>query len=164
MSKAESRETLVGVVTLLVVVAVLTFVALGNRVDRTADDAAAVYSAAFARADGLHTGAPVRLAGVTIGRVGEVKLDERFRAIMTLVLTQDIPLPDDTAAVIETDGVFGTKYVELQPGGSEDLLKPGDRIGYTQDSVIIEDLIAKIVAQAKAAAKTAAKTDAAGPN
>jgi len=138
----------------------LLLTALGNRAGEQAQDAAASYVAEFTRADGLDTGAPVRLAGVQIGSVGEVKLDERYHAIMTLILTQNIPLPDDTAAIIETDGVFGGKYIELQPGGSADMLKPGGRIGYTQDSVIIEELISKIVAQAKAATKP--KPDANG--
>ncbi len=157
MLKAESREKLVGVAALLVAVAGLTFTALGNRLDKKGDKAAATYIAEFSRADGLHQGAPVRLAGVNIGSVGHVRLDERYRAIMTLILNKNIPLPEDTAAIIETDGVFGSKYIELQPGGSQDYLKSGGRIGFTQDSVIIEELIGKIVEQAKAAAKTAAK-------
>jgi phospholipid/cholesterol/gamma-HCH transport system substrate-binding protein len=157
MHKIESREKFVGVVALLVAVAALTLTALGNRLDKKGQDAAATYTAEFGRADGLHQGAPVRLAGVNIGRVGDVRLNERYQAIMTLILNQNIPLPNDTAAIIETDGVFGSKYIELQPGGSEVQLKSGERIGYTQDSVIIEELIGKIVAQAKAAAKTATK-------
>jgi phospholipid/cholesterol/gamma-HCH transport system substrate-binding protein len=159
MLKAERRETLVGVAALAVAAAGLVLTALGNRINEKAQDAAASYTAEFSRADGLHTGAPVRLAGVRIGSVGDVKLDAGYRAIMTLILTQDIPLPDDTAAIIETDGVFGSKYIELQPGGSLDMLKPGGRIGYTQDSVIIEELITKIVEQAKAATKAKPATD-----
>jgi len=153
MLKAERRETIVGIVALLVAVSVLTLTALGNRADHSGANAAASYIAEFNRADGLREGAPVRLAGVQIGSVGKVALDERYRAVMTLVLDQNIPLPDDTAALIETDGVFGGKYIELQPGGSETNLKPGGKVGYTQDSVILEELITKIVEQAKAAAK-----------
>jgi phospholipid/cholesterol/gamma-HCH transport system substrate-binding protein len=150
MTKAESRETSVGVAALLVAVVALTLTALANRRDDQSQNAVATYVAEFARADGLNQGAPVRLAGVNVGSVSAVSLDERYRAVMTLVLTQDVPLPDDTAAIIETDGVFGTKYIELQPGGSTDNLKSGARIGYTQGSVIIEELITKIIEQAKA--------------
>ena len=164
MPKAESREKLVGIAALLVAVVGLTLTALGNRLDNKNQNAAATYTAEFTRADGLHQGAPVRLAGVNIGTVGSVRLDERYRAIMTLIVNQNIPLPDDTAAIIETDGVFGTKYIELQPGGSQDMLKSGGRIGFTQDSVIIEELIGKIVEQAKAAAKTAAKATISNEN
>lgn len=153
LAKSDRRETYVGMLALVVAIGALTLTALGNRVDHKAQRFAASYTAEFTRADGLHKGASVRLGGVKIGTVGDVKLDQRYRAIMTLFLTQNIPLPDDTAAIIETDGVFGSKYIELQPGGSETQLKPGSRIGYTQDSVIIEELVGKIVEQAKAAAK-----------
>ena len=160
MHRVENREKLVGVIALYVGVLVLTLTALGNRQESQDEVAAATYTAEFKRADGLHQGAPVRLAGVNIGRVGDVRLDQRYQAIMTLILNQNIPLPDDTAAIIETDGVFGSKYIELQPGGSEDLLESGGRIAYTQDSVIIEELISKIVQQAKAAAKASDKAKA----
>jgi phospholipid/cholesterol/gamma-HCH transport system substrate-binding protein len=159
MPKAESRETLVGSLALVVAVALFALTALANRVDQKNQNAAARYTAEFARADGMHVGAPVRIAGMEIGNVGDVRLDGGYRAILTLVLNQNVPLPDDTAAIIETDGVFGSKYIELQPGGSEDLLKPGSRISFTQDAVIIEDLIAKIVAQAKANTKPVATTE-----
>ncbi len=164
MSKAERRETLVGILALLVVVTGFVLTAMGNRVNERNQATGAQYIAAFNRADGLHEGADVRLAGVKIGSVGKVDLDDKFRAVMTLVLDQHIPLPDDTAALIETDGVFGGKYIELQPGGSEDNLKPGARVPYTQDSVILEDLIVKIVEQAKGAAKKAAADKGAQPN
>jgi len=163
MPKVERRETFVGIIALLVAVTVLGLTALGNRADQQGKAAVATYIAEFTRADGLHQGAPVRLAGVNIGRVGDVALDQRYRAVMTLILDQNIPLPDDTAALIETDGVFGSKYIELQPGGSADNLKPGGKLGFTQDSVILEELITKIVEQAKAAAKKPA-ADAAQPN
>lgn len=153
MSLTEKRETLVGVVALTVIVAVLTLTALGNRASQHAKDGRVTYTAEFTRADGLRIGAPVRMAGMNVGEVGEAALGRRYQAIMTLVLNDNIALPDDTAALIETDGVFGSKYVELQPGGSEDNLKPGARISITQDAVVLEELIAKIVAQAKAAVK-----------
>jgi phospholipid/cholesterol/gamma-HCH transport system substrate-binding protein len=164
MSKAERRETLVGILALLIVVTGFVLTAMGNRVKERNQTAGTQYTAAFNRADGLHEGADVRLAGVKIGTVGQVDLDDKFRAIMTLELAQPVPLPDDTAALIETDGVFGGKYIELQPGGSEENLKPGARVPYTQDSVILEDLIVKIVEQAKGAAKKTAAENAAQPN
>lgn len=155
MAKAERAETSVGIVALLVAVAGLTLTATANRVRTSAEGAAIAYTAEFARVDGIHNGAPVRLAGVTIGKVEDLKLDGRYRAVATLVLDRDIPLPSDSAASVETDGIFGSKYIELQPGGSEENLKHGGRISFTQDSVIIEDLIARIVQQAKANKKAA---------
>jgi phospholipid/cholesterol/gamma-HCH transport system substrate-binding protein len=55
----------------------------------------------------------------------------------------------DTAALIHTDGLLGSKYIELQPGGEDKLVKPGGAVIYTQDAVDIIDLLEKIVDQAK---------------
>lgn len=65
--------------------------------------------------------------------------------------------------MIETDGLFGQKYVELRPGGSDRNLKNGARISFTQDAVILEDLVALIVQRAKAAQAAAAAPSAEAP-
>lgn len=162
LSKTERREYQVGVVTAVVLSAVLIFTALANRAGQKSGESGFTLTAAYARADGIHIGSPVRVAGITIGSVTSSKLDDQQRAVLTFSLTQPVPLPDDTAAVIETDGIFGTKYIEFRPGGSEDMLKSGARISYTQDSVIIEDLVSLIVRQAKSAKGVA--DPAANPN
>ena len=149
LSKTERREYQVGVVTAVVLAAVLVLTALANRSGQKPGENGFTLTAAYARADGIHIGSPVRVAGINIGSVSSSKLDAQQRAVLTFSLTQPVALPDDTAAVIETDGIFGTKYIELRPGGSEDILKSGAPISYTQDSVIIEDLVALIVRQAK---------------
>jgi len=157
LSKTERREYLAGVVTAAALACVLVFTALANRGAQTGGKGAFVLTAAFNRADGVHVGSPVRVAGVNIGTVSSSALDEQQKAVLTFNITQPVPLPDDTAAVIETDGIFGTKYVELRPGGTEDMLQSGGRMSYTQDAVIIEDLVALIVQRAKdARAKSAA--------
>ncbi len=155
MGKAERTETTVGVVAVLVGLAVMAIAATANRLRGEADASALSYTADFARIDGIKVGAPVRLAGVNVGTVTGLSLDQRFRAVATLTFDREVPLPDDSAAVIETDGIFGSKYVEVQPGGSEVALKRGGMIGFTQDSVIIEDLVSRIVQQAKATQKAA---------
>jgi phospholipid/cholesterol/gamma-HCH transport system substrate-binding protein len=152
LSKTERREYQVGVLAAATLAAVLVLTVLANR-SAQAPSAAGNFTltAAYNRSDGIHIGSPVRVAGMEIGAVSAAALDDQQRAVLTFSLTQPIGLPDDTAAVIETDGIFGTKYIEFRPGGSEDMLKSGDRVAYTQDSVIIEDLVALIVRQAKGA-------------
>lgn len=86
-----------------------------------------------------------------MGTVEDMRLTDRYDAQVRLLVRDDLPLPDDTAAIIETEGLFGGKYIELQPGGGFDNLRPGDTISYTQDAVILEELLAKIIARAKAA-------------
>ncbi len=149
LSKTERREYLVGIAAFGVLAAALTFTALANRGKQPTETAALVLTAAFERVDGVHVGSPVRVAGINVGTVTAAGLEDNSGAVLTLSITQAINLPDDTAAVIETDGIFGTKYIELHPGGTEDMLKTGARMSYTQKSVIIEDLVALIVQRAK---------------
>ena len=151
MSRTERREYLVGVLAFLVLATVLIFTALANRRGPTDQKGMITFTAEFGRADGIYVGAPVRIAGVEVGEVTRASLGPNRRAVLTLALRQSVPLPNDTAAVIETDGVFGPKHVELRPGGDEKNLEPGGRFAYTQDSVIIEDLISMIVDRAKVA-------------
>lgn len=106
----------------------------------------------FKQADGVGLGSEVRLAGLPVGRVVGHTLDEHYRAVLTVRLDRDdIILPEDTAAKIETDGLLGAKYIELEPGGAFDMLSSGDRLSYTQDAVIVEELLATIVSRAKVA-------------
>ncbi len=160
MSAVERREYLVGIVTAMVLIALFLLTALANRRAQDADaDQRFVLTADFARADGIYTGSPVRVAGMKIGEVTKAIL-ENGRAVMTLRFTTPVPLPEDTAAVIETDGLFGSKYIELRPGGDDKMLASGARIPYTQDSVILEDLIAMIVSRAKSrAASSSGKSE-----
>ena len=160
MSRTERREYLVGVLAALILGTILVFTALANR--RALHDPVGAFSltAEFSRADGVYVGTPVRLAGIPIGAVTKADLKEGHRAVLTLRLNQPLALPQDTAAVVETDGVFGTKHIELQPGGAEETLKPGARMAYTQDSVIIEDLIGHIVQEAKATRAAAQRSAA----
>lgn len=143
------RETAIGAG---VLGALLLAVALNAVSSDGRGDAATGYplKAVFQRTDGLAVGAQVRLAGIPVGQVVEQVLDDRYRAHVTLAIDSGLELPEDSSAVIETDGLLGGKYIELQPGAAEEMLGPGGRIEYTQDAVVIEDLLARIVAQAKA--------------
>lgn len=143
------RETAIGA---SVLGALLLALALNAVKDEGRGGAASGYTveAVFRRTDGLAVGAQVRMAGVPVGRVAEQVLDEHYRAHVTLAIEAGLDLPLDSSAVIETDGLLGGKYIELQPGAAEEMLPPGGTIEYTQDSVLIEDLLARIVAQAKA--------------
>ncbi len=156
MSAAEQRETLVGAVAAVVLAAGLVVVALTNRAAQDTDEGLFHLVADFERVDGVRLGTPVRVAGLDVGAVAQMNVDGRGRAVLAFRFDSTLDLPDDTAAVIETDGLFGEKYVELRPGGSERNFKSGGRISFTQDAVILEDLVALIVQRAKAAQAAAA--------
>lgn len=103
----------------------------------------------FQRTDGLSEGAEVRLAGIPVGKVTSMILNDRFQSKVILQLDDDILVPEDSAAVIHTDGLFGGKYIEIEPGGALDSLQDGDSIAYTQDSLVVGDLLERLTAMAK---------------
>jgi phospholipid/cholesterol/gamma-HCH transport system substrate-binding protein len=101
----------------------------------------------FHRADGIGVGSDVRLGGVSVGKVIKQSLDDQFRAVITMRVAADLAVPEDTAALVQTDGLLGGKFIALQPGGDEANLKPGQELHYTQDSMQLEDLLEQIIAQ-----------------
>lgn len=100
--------------------------------------------ASFASVSGLKVGAPIEIAGVAVGRVGEIKLDSS-RAKVFLHLNESVQLGDDVIASIRTKGLIGEKYLRLTPGISEDWLVAGDEISDTEPVVDLEDLIGKFI-------------------
>ncbi len=160
MSRTERREYIVGTVTAGTLAAVLVLTAFANRQLVSLDDGLFRLTADFGRADGIYVGSPVRIAGLDVGTISDMALNEQSQAILTFQFDGEILLPEDTAAVIETDGIFGSKYVELYPGGTDETLASGARISYTQDSVILEDLIALIVERARATSRTESANEA----
>jgi phospholipid/cholesterol/gamma-HCH transport system substrate-binding protein len=100
--------------------------------------------AVFSSSGGLKTGSSVVIAGVDIGRVKQVILDD-YRARVTMIIPSDVKIQEDAIASIKTKGLIGEKYVEISPGGMEENIKPGGVIRDTQPPVDIEQLISKFV-------------------
>ncbi|MBW6417003.1 outer membrane lipid asymmetry maintenance protein MlaD [Celeribacter sp. PS-C1] len=103
-------------------------------------------TASFRSAEGISTGTDVRLAGVKIGTVTALDLNrDTFRAEARLTLDGDVALPDDTAAMISSEGLLGGNFVELVPGGSMFNFEDGQVIADTQGSVSLINLLLKFV-------------------
>jgi phospholipid/cholesterol/gamma-HCH transport system substrate-binding protein len=101
--------------------------------------------ARFANAGGLHPGSSVLLAGVTVGRVEEVRMDPSdYSAIARLRVSAKLRLPTDSMASIKTAGLIGDKYVSLSPGADDTYLAPGTRITMTESAIDLESLIGKM--------------------
>ena len=103
----------------------------------------------FNRAEGLSVGSDVRVSGVVMGKVAATELGPDFRAVVTLRLKKEMELPVDTAAAIRSDSLLGNKFVELNVGGDEEMLKPGGEITYTADSLTFNALMELILNQAR---------------
>lgn len=102
--------------------------------------------AAFPNVEGIETGSEIRMAGVPVGRVTEISLNpETYLAEAKLRLRDGVLLPTDSAAVIQSDGLLGGAYLELQAGGSLDNLAPGDEIEDVQGAVSLLSLMMKFV-------------------
>lgn len=102
--------------------------------------------ASFRSVDGIRVGSDVRLAGMKVGSISELKFNpETFYADATIQLRKDVLLPDDSAILISSEGLLGGNYVEIQPGGSLDNLAAGGEIEDTQGSVSLVSLLMKFV-------------------
>ncbi len=99
----------------------------------------------FDEIGGLKPRAQVVISGVKVGQVAAIDLDPSFRARVTLDVDPHLALPVDTSASIMTSGILGDRYISLQVGGESEMLKPGDRIAFTESAVILERLIGKLV-------------------
>jgi len=100
--------------------------------------------ASFSNGSGLRRGTPVVIAGVEIGRVASVGLED-YEAKVRLVVQPGVVLQGDTIASIKTKGLIGEKYIELTPGASEKTIQPGGVVRETQPAMDLEALIGKYI-------------------
>jgi phospholipid/cholesterol/gamma-HCH transport system substrate-binding protein len=107
-------------------------------------------TAEFDNIGDLKVGAPVTMAGVTIGEVEGIHFDSKtYRAVVGLrVDPQYNQIPDDSYASIQTQGLLGGKYVGFSPGGSDTYFKNGSQVQETQSALVLESLINKFFTSA----------------
>lgn len=102
--------------------------------------------AAFENIGGLKPRAPVKSAGVVVGRVEGIRFDSAtYEAIVSLNVDKSYQFPADTFANIYTAGLLGEQYIGLEAGGDEEVLKNGDKIAHTQDAVVLEKMISQFL-------------------
>ena len=139
-------EILVGLFVLLGLAA-LVFVALkaANLTSFSNGDTYTL-SARFDNIGGLKARAPVRSAGVVVGRVTSIGLDPKtYQGVVTMEVNKGFDFPKDTSAKILTAGLLGDQYIGLEPGGDTANLVPGDVIKQTQSAVVLENLIGQFL-------------------
>jgi len=105
-----------------------------------------VVTANFENIGGLKPRAPVKSAGVVVGRVGAISFDAKtYEAVVSLNIDKRYNFPKDTFANIYTAGLLGEQYIGLEAGGDESNLQNGDKITQTQDAVVLEKLISQFL-------------------
>lgn len=102
--------------------------------------------ARFDNIGGLKARAPVRSAGVVVGRVTSIALDAKtYQGVVTLAVNRGVEFPKDSSAKILTAGLLGDQYIGLEPGGDTANLVAGDTIKQTQSAVVLENLIGQFL-------------------
>ncbi len=100
----------------------------------------------FNNIGGLKPRAPVKSAGVTVGRVARIQLDNKsYRANVRLYIDQRYQFPRDSSARILTAGLLGEQYIGITPGGDEQMLPSGGTITMTQSAIVLENLISQFL-------------------
>jgi phospholipid/cholesterol/gamma-HCH transport system substrate-binding protein len=123
-------------------------------------------TAQFDNIGGLKVRAPVKSAGVVVGRVSNISFDDKtYEATVTLGLDTRYTFPKDTIAAILTAGLLGEQYVGLDAGGSDKKLAAGDKIQITQSAIVLESLISQFLFNkaADGSAKSASSSAPATP-
>lgn len=94
----------------------------------------------------LKVKAPITVAGVRVGRVTGINVDDNFYAVVTMNISKDYDqLPADSGASILTAGLLGEQYVALEPGGDDEPLKEGDELPLTNSALILEKIISQFL-------------------
>lgn len=103
-------------------------------------------SARFGSISGLKKGAMVEIAGVKIGKVDEIRLDaESYEAEVLLAINKGVVLQEDSIASIRTAGIIGDRYIDVSPGGADELIGEGGRIYETESAINLEQLVSKYI-------------------
>ncbi|MEN8728532.1 MAG: outer membrane lipid asymmetry maintenance protein MlaD, partial [Desulfuromonadales bacterium] len=103
-------------------------------------------SAKFGSVSGLKSGAIVEIAGVQVGKVTEISFDpDDYAAQVVMSINQGVVLQDDSIASVRTAGIIGDRYIDISPGGSEELLGDGGRIFETESAINLEELVSKYI-------------------
>ena len=103
-------------------------------------------TAKFLKVGGLNVGSDIRINGIKIGTVVSQKLDnEDYTVDVVMSIASDIKLPTDSTASIVSDGLIGNKFIKIDPGHAEEILKNGDILKNTKDFKTIEDLVGEVI-------------------
>jgi len=115
------------------------------KIDKSTDSLDLInLSASFDKIDGVQEGTSVMISGIEIGRVEKVFLDDNHPNIIMKV-TKNNMISKDSSISIQTDGLFGNKFLSIEIGGTDEFMIDGDKFSFSEDSVLVEELLEKII-------------------
>ena len=132
------HKFLIGVITIYILYNLLSI----NRQDSVEDYL--IIESEFNQIDGIEQNSEVRISGMKIGKVISMEIKNN-KPYLKLGIKKNLNIPEDSSLSIQTDGLFGKKYLSLEPGGSEIFLKNSEKIFLTEDSILVQDLLQKII-------------------
>lgn len=135
-------EVLIGAVVLAAAAAFAMFALTGANASGAPRGGYDIH-ARFSAVDGVTRGSDVRIAGVKVGSVTQIELDEYFDAVVTMSIDRDVRLSTDTSAKVQSDGLIGTNYIALKPGGEDTFLPDGGELTNAQGTVDLLTLITR---------------------
>lgn len=142
----KSIETLVGFFVLLGMLGLVFLAMKAANLGSVGGGDTYPIQARFDNIGGLKVRAPVRTAGVTVGRVTRIALDSKtYQGVVSMEIDRAYLYPKDSSAKILTAGLLGDQYVGLDPGGDDKNLAPGDNVAQTQSAVVLENLIGQFL-------------------
>lgn len=142
----KSLDFWVGLFVLLGAVALMFLALKAGNMSSFSFEKTYTVSSRFDNIGGLKPRAPVKSAGVVVGRVGDISFDNQdYRALVKLQLQENYKFPKDSSAKILTSGLLGEQYVGIEPGGDEADLADGDQIKMTQSAIVLENLISQFI-------------------
>jgi phospholipid/cholesterol/gamma-HCH transport system substrate-binding protein len=136
-------ETLMGAVVLVVAGAFLMFAYEGSQMSV---DGGYNLRGSFENASGIGLGSDIRIGGVKVGVVSGITLDPKnYKAVVAMQIANGTQIPKDSSSAIVSSGLLGDKYIQITPGGDDQVLSDGGEIKINQSSVNLEELIGKFM-------------------
>jgi phospholipid/cholesterol/gamma-HCH transport system substrate-binding protein len=150
MKQTRTIEIVTGAFIILGLAALYVIATSATNISSYGENKGYVVTAEFNNIGGLKPRAAVTMAGVSIGRVTDIKLDPKsFAAVVTMQIDGHYnQIPDDSTASILTSGLLGEQFIGIDAGGSDKFLKQGSQIQYTQQALVLEKLIGQFLSKA----------------
>ena len=113
--------------------------------NKTGNDDYFLLKASFNKIDGIQVGTPIMISGIEIGNVSKISLENNYPTLI-LRIQKKLKISTDSSISIQTDGLFGNKFLSIEIGGTDQFFKDGEKFSFTEDSILVEELLEKIIA------------------